>query len=81
MLNQALSYFLTQYLLPAFAFTFGSQITLGEEITGYYSDPLCHLMNVTEIKVPTKFKDITNNFSIVFLGHAYCMVPEYGGLQ
>lgn len=38
-------------------------------------------MNVTEIKVPTKFKDIMNNFSIVFLGHAYCMVPEYGGLQ
>lgn len=80
MLNQLLSYFLTQYLLPAFAFTFGSQITLGGEITGYYSDPLCHLMNVTEIKVP-KFKDITNNFSIMLPGHAYCMVPEYGGLQ
>lgn len=36
MLNQALSYFLTQYLLPAFAFTLGSQITLGGKITGYY---------------------------------------------
>lgn len=36
-------------------------------------------MNVTEIKVP-KFKDITNNFSIMFPGHAYCMVSEYGGV-